>query len=160
MSGSSYRILDEPIAGGLKLPALSPFWPLLGMMFGGAWLGVSMFVFNAIALRGPTMAREIGLAAAILIGSPLILLLIGFALQQQWINEAAIRYAVLVIVAWKFSLAYWIYFSQQGAHALYEYFDRSAANPQMGAGLVFVGSLLKSKIIGVSSSPFWILMVN
>jgi len=160
MRGSSYRILDEPIAGQLQLPALNPFWPLLGMMFGGAWLGVSMFIFNAIALRGPSMAREIGLAVAILLGAPLLLLIIGFALSQQWISEGTVKYAMLLIVTWKFSLAYLIYFSQQGAHALYEYFEKSPVNPQLGAAVVFIGSLLKSKVVGAVSSPLWILMVN
>ena len=163
MSRATYRILDEPVARGLHLPALNPFWPLLGMMFGGAWLGVAMFVFNAIALRGPTFAREVGIAGAILLGAPLIVFLIGFALNQHWLNEAAIKYALLLVVAWKLSLAYWIFFLQQQSHALHEYFERRPRNPQLasvGPALVVVGSLVKSNVIGAVDSPFWTLMVN
>jgi uncharacterized membrane protein YeiB len=163
MSRATYRILDEPVAHGLKLPALNPFWPLLGMMFGGAWLGVAMFVFNAIALRGPTFAREVGIAGAILLGAPLIVFLIGVALNQQWLNETAIKYALLLVVAWKLSLAYAIFFLQQQSHALYEYFERGPRNPQLasvGPALVVVGSLVKSNVIGAVDSPFWTLMVN
>ena len=163
MSRATYRILDEPVARGLKLPALNPFWPLLGMMFGGAWLGVAMFVFNAFALRGPTFTREVGIAGAILLGAPLIVFLIGFALNQQWMSETAIKYALLLVVAWKLSLAYWIFFLQQQSHALYEYFEGSPSNPQLasvGPVLVIVGSLVKSTVIGAVDSPFWTLMVN
>lgn len=160
MRGSAYRILDEPIAGQTKLPALNPFWPLLGMMFGGAWLGAAAFIFNAIALRGPTMAREIGIAIALLLGSPLILLLIGVSFNQQWIDEGAIKYAMLLIVAWKFSLGYWIYFLQQRSHALYEYFEKSSGNPQVGPALVILGGVLRTKVVGAIASPFWVWMVN
>jgi uncharacterized membrane protein YeiB len=163
MSHASYRILDEPVARGFTLPALNPFWPLLGMMFGGAWLGVAMFVFNAVALRGPTFARELGIAGGILLGSPLIVFLIGFALNQQWMTEGAIKYALLLVVAWKLSLAYWVFFLQQQSHALYEYFERGSRNPQLasvGPALVIAGSLVKSSVIGAVDSPFWTLMVN
>src|SRR5262245_52797722 len=74
----AYHIQDEPLGGGRGLPALNPFWPLLAMMLGGAWIGAAAFAFNAWALRGPTWLREIGLAAAVLIGSPIILLGIGY----------------------------------------------------------------------------------
>lgn len=163
MSRATYRILDEPVARGLSIPALNPFWPLLGMMFGGAWLGVAMFVFNAFALRGPTFARELSIAGAILLGSPLIIFLIGFALNQQWMSDGAIKYALLLVVAWKLSLAYWVFFLQQQSHALYEYFQRGPSNPQaasIGPALVIVGSLVKSNVIGAVASPFWTLMVN
>jgi hypothetical protein len=160
----AYHIQDEPIGGGRRsVPALDPFWPLLAMMFGGAWIGAAAFAFNAWVLRGPTRAREIGLAFAILIGSPVILLVLGVIGSAGALPGSAFKYAVLLIVAWKLGLAYWIFFRQQSAYALYEYFGGGANRAQavpIGTLLVFAGGYLKPQVVKAIASPFWQVMVS
>lgn len=159
----SYHIQDEPIGGRRGMPALDPFWPLIAMMFGGAWLGTAAFAFNAWALRGPTRAREIGLALAILIGAPVILFGLAVMRSAGALPNPAFDYALLLIVAWKLGLAYWIFFLQQNAYALYEYFGGAVNQAQVvpiGALLVFAGGYLKPQVVKAISSPFWQIMVS
>jgi hypothetical protein len=161
---AAYRIVDEPRGGRTQLPAFNPFWPLLAMMFGGAWLGVAIFAFNAWSLRSPTLGRELALAIAILLGAPILLLLLSMLPSQGLLPESAFKYALLLIVAWKLGLAYWIFFLQQNPYALYEYFEeRTTSNPrsaQAGAAIVVIGGLFKSNVVGAIASPFWAVMVS
>ena len=158
-----YHIQDEPIGGQRRVPALDPFWPLVAMMFGGAWLGAATFAFNAWMLRGPTWLREIGFAVAILAGAPLILIGLALARSAGALPGAAFDYAMLLIVAWKLGLAYWIFFLQQSSYALYEYFggaaNRARAVP-IGALLVFAGGYLKPQVVKAVGSPLWQIMVS
>lgn len=158
----AYRIQDEPIGGGRGVPALNPFWPLLAMMFGGAWLGTAAFAFNAWALRGPTWGREIGLALVTLIGAPVILFGLAMLRSGGVLSGSALHYAMLLIVAWKLGLAYWIFFLQQNSYALYEYFGGAnhARAMQIGVLLVFAGGFLKPQVVKAMASPFWQVMVS
>jgi hypothetical protein len=159
----TYHIQDEPLGGRRQLPALDPFWPLVAMMFGGAWLGAAAFAVNAWLLRGPTWAREFGLAFAILAGAPVILLLLAFARGSGWLSDAAFQYALLLIIAWKLGLAYWIFFLQQSSYALYEYFGGAANRAQVvpvGVLLVFAGGYLKPQVVKAFASPLWQIMVS
>ena len=38
VTGSGYRIADEPRPGAMEHLAVDPLWPFLAIMFGGAWL--------------------------------------------------------------------------------------------------------------------------
>lgn len=157
----AYRIQDEPIGDRRGLPALDPFWPLLAMMFGGAWIGTAAFAYNAWVLRGPTWTREIGLAVATLIGAPVLLFGLGILRSSDLLPGSSLQYAFLLIVAWKLGLAYWMFFLQQNSHALYEYFGgyhgRAA---QLGVLLVFAGGFLKPHVVDALASPFWHVMVS
>lgn len=159
----SYHIQDEPIGGRRAVPALDPFWPLIAMMFGGAWLGTAAFAFNAWVLRGPTWGREMGLALATLIGAPVILFGLAILRSADMLPGSALYYAMLLIVAWKLGLAYWIFFLQQNSYALYEYFNGAANQARvvpLGALLVFAGGFLKPQVVQAIASPFWQVMVN
>ena len=157
---ATYRILDEPAGGRGNALVFNPFWPLLAMMLAGAWLGIAMFAVNAITLRSQTWKRELGLVAAIPLGACVIVFAIIEANVLKFLPERAIPYTLLLITVWKFALAYWIFFLQQGAFALYEYFRPYAQNSpsaQLGAGLVVVGMFVRSNVLGAfDDNPFWI----
>jgi hypothetical protein len=160
----AYHIQDEPTGGGRAgALVLNPFWPLLGMMFAGAWLGALLFTINAIFLRGPTWRREIVLAVLMLVGAPALLYLLGILDGQGFISRQALQYTLLVVIVWKLAFAYWIFFLQLNAHALYEYFNGQggASGQNVPTGAIFVGggAMLKSKVIALFSSPFWQAMV-
>lgn len=161
----AYRIQDEPIGGGHSgPPAIDPFWLLLAMMFGGAGIGATAFAVNAWLLRGPTWGREVGLAAAILIGAPVILFGLAMLRGSDLLPGSSLQYAMLLIIAWKLGLAYWIFFLQQTSHALYQYFGGGAGNrgqvASIGAVLVMAGGYFKPAIVSAFDSPFWQIMVN
>ena len=159
----AYHIQDEPTGGGRAGAfILNPFWPLLGMMFAGAWLGALLFTSNAILLRGPTWRREIALAILMLVGAPALLMLLAMLGDQGLISRRAFQYTLILVVVWKLAIGYWIFFLQQNTHALYEYFSGGSATGQSvptGAMLVIGGSMLKSTVVGAVASPFWQWMV-
>ena len=157
----AYRIQDEPIGERRGLPALDPFWPLLAMMFGGAWIGTAAFAYNAWVLRGPTWGREIGLAISALLGAPVLLFGLGLLRSSDLLPGSSLQYAFLLIVAWKLGLAYWVFFLQQNSHALYEYFGGYHARAaQLGILVVFAGGFLKPRVVDLFGSPFWQVMVS
>ena len=160
----AYHIHDEPTGAGRSgTLILNPFWPLLGMMFAGAWLGALLFTSNAILLRGPTWRREVVLAALMMVGVPALLMFLGILASQGIISRRAFQYTLILLVVWKLAFGYWIFFLQQNTHALYEYFYGGSGGGQSvptGAVLVIGGSMLKSTIVNAFASPFWQWMVT
>lgn len=158
----AYRIQDEPVGGRSSPPALDPFWLLLALMFGGAGLGACAFAVNAWLLRGPTWGREVAIAIAILLGAPAILFGLVALRSDGMLPGSSLQYAMLLIVAWKLGLAYWIFFLQQTSHALYEYFagGNQGRTASIGALLVVAGGYFRSEIVNAFDSPFWQIMVN
>jgi len=159
---ATYRILDEPSGGATNI-AINPFWCLIAYMFGGAWLAALLFALNAWTLRGPTWRRETALAVAMLAGAPLLLLLLIYIQNASQLPTAALRYLALLIVAWKLALAYWIYFLQQPAYALHEYFEARRAEQQRRPLAIFVlaaGYIVRTAVSDAVDSPLWKVMVN
>lgn len=159
----AYRIQDEPVGGYNGPPALDPFWLLLALMFGGAGVGASAFAINAWLLRGPTWGREVAIAIAILLGAPVILFGLVALRTEGMLPGSSLQYAMLLIVAWKLGLAYWIFFSQQTSHALSQYFsggENPGRSASTGALLVVAGGYFRSEIVNAFDSPFWKIMVN
>jgi hypothetical protein len=159
----AYRIQDEPTGGRSGPPALDPFWLLLAMMFGGAGLGATAFAVNAWLLRGPTWAREVGIAIAVLAGAPLILFGLLTLRADGLLPDSLLKYAMLLIIAWKLGLAYWIFFLQQTSHALYQYFsgsEKPGRTASFGALLVVGGGYFRPEIVKAFDSLFWQVMVS
>lgn len=155
-----YRIEDEPRPGALAKFAVSPFWPLLGLMLGGAWLGLPWFVFNSIAVGSPTRVREWILAGVALVGS----IVIGFALLQLvgagYIQTPAeIQYALLALVVWKLTIGYLLYMQQNATIEIYQYYGGVLS--RFGFPLALIGGfVLKGMVINWVPNTLWYLVMS
>lgn len=152
-----YRIRDEPLTQPRGF-VIDPFWALLAVMMGGAAFGALLFALNAYFLRGPTWRREVELSLTMLLGAAIL----GFILVQAEASGAlaagAVKYAFLIVVAWKLAVTYWIYYLQQTGFALFEYFGGKAQN---GLALVFVGAILVRRVIVQAvEHPVWKVVVS
>jgi hypothetical protein len=138
VTGASYRIADEPTPGRLAGWTVNPFWPLLGTMLGGCWLGLPWFAFNAAAMGSATRRRE----WAWLIGGLLVSAALGggllFAAGAHLLPARAFRYAVVGLTAWRLLVAYLVFSLQQASFELHQHFGGPSRN---GALLVVAGAL-------------------
>lgn len=146
-----YRLPDEPLPSGLARFAVDPMWPLLALMLAGSGIGLAWFAFNSVALGSPTRAREWLYAALALAGSALLLLLLGLAASQSWLDPRQLRYAALSLLALKITLAYMIYMLQLRPHELWTYHGGESANGL--PALVLLGLLARPLLASASLPP-------
>jgi len=157
---STYRIDDEPRPGAWARMAVSPFWPLLGLMLGGSWLGLPWFAFNAVAVGSPTRTRELVLVVVGFVGS----LVIGLGLMQLvglgYIGSAAsIQYALLVLLIWKLAIGYALFVQQSATIELYQYYGGVLS--RYGILVVVAATFfLRDKIIHGVPSTLWFLVMS
>ena len=155
---AGYRIQDEPLATHPRGFVIDPFWALLAVMMGGAAFGALLFAVNAYFLRGPTWRREIELALTMLLGAGILGFLLVQAESSGALAAGAVKYAFLLVVAWKLAITYWIYYLQQTGFALFEYFGGKVQN---GLAVVFIGALLLRRVlINAVDHPVWQMMVS
>jgi hypothetical protein len=154
---AGYRIPDEPLTQPRGF-VIDPFWALLAVMMGGAAFGALLFALNAWFLRGPTWRREMELSITMLVGAGILGFLLVQAEASGAIPTGAVKYAFLIVVAWKLAVTYWIYYLQQTGFALFEYFGGKAQN---GLAIVFVGAiLLRRVIVEAVDHPVWKIVVS
>jgi len=123
-----YRILDEPQPGTLSSFAVQPFWPLLGVMLGGAWLSWPWFVFNAFAIGSPTRRSETGIAAIGFAGNVVLSIVLLTLLGSDVLPSTAVPYLGLVLVVWKIGISYWLFVKQTRTFGIYEYYGGAVRN--------------------------------
>lgn len=128
MTKTYYRIADEPAPGALAHLAVSPLWPFVAVMFGGAWLSWGWFVVNGIAVGSPTRRREWCWVGAGLIGSALLVFALYQAAGHELLAENQLRYAMLLLVVWKLGVTYMLYHLQGHTIELYEYYGGRLRN--------------------------------
>jgi hypothetical protein len=155
-----YRIEDEPSPGTLARFAVSPFWPLLGLMMGGLWLGMPWFVLNSIAVGSPNRVKEFIWVGVGVVGTLIIsLILIQLVQSGFFADKTQVQYALLVLVAWKLFVGYMLYTLQDATLALYQYYggvlNRFA--PLVALGGAF---LLKGIVINLVPATLWYLVVS
>jgi hypothetical protein len=155
---ADYRIQDEPLAAHRRGPVVDPFWALLAVMLAGAAFGALLFGVNAFTLRGPTWKRELQLLIAMLAGAGILAFLLVQAEANGNLPPGTLKYALLLVVAWKLAMTYWIYYLQQTGFALFEYFGGKALN---GLPIVLIGGfLLRKLIVNAVDHPVWQVMVS
>lgn len=138
MSARAYRILDEPLPGGLQRVAVNPLWPLLAVMFAGSLFSWSWFVLNGFAVGSPTRRREFLLAIIGLTGSAVLVFVVLWLSANEVLERAPLRYVVVVVTVWKLAMSYWLYTLQSRCFGLYEHFGgpvRNGVLPLVGAAI-------------------------
>ena len=149
MPSSLYTIVDEPTPSRLSQLAVKPLWPLLGMMLGGAWVGLPWFAFNGFALGSPTRVREAVLAACGSLGSAALFLGViavkrGLLHGGLSYSQAEISYIYLMVTVWKLSMGYWIQNLQGRSASLHAHFGGQLRN---GAFVVIAASVASRSLL-------------
>jgi hypothetical protein len=152
----SYRIADEPRPSSLSRLAVNPIWPLLGMMFGGAWLCWPWFALNALAIGSATRRAEIvtlvfGAAATAASAAA-----VGTLLQNGSIGEQQLPYAVLSLITVKLLVAYRVQLWQSRSFELFEYFGGAAKSGMLVLVLAWFGRQQLVKL----NDWFWFLVLS
>ena len=155
MSDSSYRIADEPAPGTLAHLAVNPLWPFVAAMFGGIWLSWSWFFLNGLAVGSPTQKREWLWIGAGVVGSTLLLIALLSLIDAQVIGKEQVKYAFLLLVAWKLGVTYALYTLQSHSIELYEYYGGTLKN---GAYVVAAAYFVSPQLTAALPSFFKILV--
>lgn len=125
---ASYRIADEPRPGALASVVVSPFWPLLGLMLGGAWLAWPWFLLNSLAVGSATRWREAGAVAAAVVGSAAIFIGVAQLHAAGAIEATGVRFGLLAVLLWKLGAAYLIERWQARSVEIFEHFRGTTRN--------------------------------
>lgn len=145
MSAAVYRLPDEPLPSGLSRYVVDPMWPLLALMFGGNFFGLSWFTFNSFALGTQNRRRDFAIISLSIAGIMLLAFGIGVARANAWLDEPSMGYALLSLVVLKLGCAYALYMRQLTFFEVWEYYGGHARNgfPIMIAIAYFGHNLLK-----------------
>lgn len=156
MSAAGYRIVDEPVPGGLQRIAVNPMWPLFAFMFGGALLAWSWSGVNAYALGSPTRRRELGIILLGFAGTVALVIAAGLAAKAEVITRDHLPYVILGLVVWKLGISYWLYFLQSRTFELYQYFGGAVRN---GVAGVIAAYFLRSAAVSALGGSFLAMLL-
>ena len=144
MSTQTYRILDEPRPSALSHLSVQPLWPLLSIMFGGAWIAWPWFAFNGFAVGSPTRIKELLWAIGGFVGT-LVLTFGIFGLRAaETIGDVTLEYLVVFLLVWKLLVSYKLYLLQARPFALYEYFGGAV---RTGLFVVLIAAFLRPRVL-------------
>lgn len=154
---TKYQIIDEPTPGPLARFIVNPFWPLLGLMLGGAWLGWPWFLLSSHALGSATKRRETILIAAAFIGSVVLAFLVAATAPSQSAQEFKLfSYALLALRAFKLTMGYLIFLEQRKSFQIYETFGGKSQN----AAIVLMAAYgLRQAIFSLTDNLILILIL-
>lgn len=155
-SAGTYHIADEPRPSTLARLAVNPFWPLLGVMFGGAWLSWPWFVFNAYAVGSPTRRRELAAAAGGFVGGAGLLYLLLSLIGGEVVPQRGLPYLLTILVLWKLGISYWLYVLQARTFELYTYFGGTVRN---GIVVLIAAFLLEVRMMAPLREKFTFLYI-
>lgn len=140
----SYRILDEPTPSRISHLAVRPLWPLLAVMFGGAWAAWPWFALNGYAMGSPTRKKELLWVIGGFVGSAVIYTSLLNLFTRDVLDLTAIRYLLVGLIVWKLLVSYSLYMLQARTFAIYEHFGGIARN---GLLAVIVFGFMRPRVI-------------
>jgi hypothetical protein len=151
----SYRILDEPTPGKLAQLSVNPFWPMLALMLGGAWVGWPWLVLNSLAIGSASQRRELGgVATGWLLGAALVRGLM-YLDTSQLLDPRWLRYLVILMPALRMAFGYAVFRMQERSFALYEYYGGQVRN---GVFVLVAATVLRPKLLK-DLPEFWQLVL-
>lgn len=150
-----YRILDEPRPGPQAHLSVNPFWILLSVMMGGAWLAWPWFVFNSFAIGSATRKKELVLVVLGVAGSAALYLGVMALVTASVVDERSVAYAALVVVTWKLGITYALHVLQGRSFQLYEYFGGPSKS---GVLLIVVGFLARGAVLERLEGSLWLIV--
>ncbi|MEM9598229.1 MAG: hypothetical protein AAGD06_28455 [Acidobacteriota bacterium] len=139
-----YRLLDEPQPGAMAQLVVDPLWPLLAVMFGGAWLSWPWFALNGFAVGSPTRRRELAWAVGGFAGSAALVLALGFLTGRGILAGVGIQYALVGLTVWKLLVSYRLYMLQARSFGLYRYFGGAVRN---GLVVIFLAFFFGQRLL-------------
>ncbi len=150
MTDATYHIIDEPRPGSLSKWATNPFWILLTLMLGGAWIGWCWFAFNAVAIGSATLKKEIAWMVGSMVAVAAAVLIIGAMLSQM--GDASLGYWIIALPVLKIGAGYYVYVMQYRSFALYEYYGGTVRN---GMFVTLLAFLSRGYVYDAIGQPFW-----
>lgn len=143
---AGYRIIDEPRPGLLAQAAVRPYWPLLATMLGGAWIGIPWLVINGLAVGSSRRWQLVLVGLGGLVGAVLLALgIVVLASTDVLTSRMGIQLGMLVLMVWKFGIAYVLYVMQSRDVDLFEYYRGTVRN---GLFIVVAAFFLRSHVLG------------
>lgn len=152
---AAYRIADEPTPSRLSEWSVRPFWPLLGGMLGGAWLGLAWFAFNGLAVGSPHRKREVAWAILGLVGSVVLAVGVVWSAAAFELSGRQIKLSILVLTLWKLTVYYALYNLQSRSFEIYTFYGGKTKN---GAAVALLALFLRGKLVDVLPT-LWTLVL-
>jgi hypothetical protein len=156
VAADRYHIVDEPLPGPLERFVTDPIWPLFGMMFGGAWLGLPWFVFNGIALGSASLRREIAWAVAALVGAAALVIGGNALVEHEVVTTSGIPYLVLLPLVWKLGVGYHLLNIQRRSFALWEHYG---GQPRRAFIILLLAFFLRQRLAAALDDVFLLLVL-
>lgn len=153
---TKYKIIDEPSPGPLARVIANPFWPLLGLMLGGAWLAWPWFLLNSHALGSATQRREQVLAGAAFAGSVVLAFLVAATVPSAQDDLRVFRYALLAMRTFKLAMGYLLYLEQRKSFQIHETFGGKGMN---AAAIVAAGYGLRQVLFSLTDNLVLVLIL-
>lgn len=157
--GHIYHLADEPLPTPLAKFAAHPIFPLLALMFGGAWLAWPWFALNAVAMGSPTRGKEARWLGAALLGSVVIALVVVWAAQQELMSAYGVRLSVLGLQVWKLAFAYRLQMLQDRTYELFVYYGAEPVSTRPALAVLVLAGLVRSSLLDQVGSLFLVLVL-
>ncbi|MFT6398857.1 MAG: hypothetical protein ACJAYU_003619 [Bradymonadia bacterium] len=156
MTASSYDLADEPSPSNLGELTVRPWFCMLALVLGGAWLAWPWYALNAVALGSPTRDKELKIVAGTLAVTGAVSVAIVLAYNAELLPLNMLRYALIVLTVAKLAAAYSLNTLQRRTFHIYEYYGGIARN---GMPVVMVGMILRPIVLElVAETPILFLM--
>ncbi len=157
MTRSSYDLADEPRPNALAKLTVRPWFCILGLMLGGAWLAWPWFALNALALGSPTKDKELRIVGAAVLLTAVLSITIVMAYDAELLPLTRLRYALIALTVAKLGAAYRLHTLQGRTFHIHEYYGGIVRN---GMPVVMIGAMIRPMLLdAVAEYPIFFLLL-